>query len=151
MSGAQEDHAGGDGGAGGCLFCAIAAGASPAEIVAEDDDTVAFLDIAPLTRGHTLVIPRRHADDIWDVDADDAAAVMRTARRVARMLRAAFDPPGLNLFQATRALAGQTVFHLHVHVLPRYDASELRVEIGGARGADADLSEVAAVVRAGGR
>jgi histidine triad (HIT) family protein len=103
-----------------CVFCAIAAGRAPAQVVDEDADTMAFLDIAPFTPGHTLVIPKRHTDDFWSVDAGTAAAVMRTAHRVADRMRAALDPDGLNLLQATRAVAFQTVFHLHVHVIPRW-------------------------------
>lgn len=103
-----------------CTFCAIATGDAPAAIVHRDDRTVAFMDINPVTPGHTLVIPRAHADDLWDVSPDDAAAVMVSAHHVAAKLRAALEPHGLNLFQATRAEAFQTVFHLHVHVLPRW-------------------------------
>lgn len=125
-----------------CVFCAIAAGESPSRTIYEDDRTVAFLDISPVTRGHTLVIPRRHADDIWDVEEDEAAAVMRTATRVAELLRDALQPEGCNLFQATRAIAGQTVFHLHLHVLPRYDVSELQVALGERSASAADLDAV---------
>lgn len=125
-----------------CVFCAIAAGQAPSRTIYEDDRSVAFLDISPVTRGHTLVIPRRHADDIWDVDEDDAAAVMRTGIRVAELLRDALQPDGCNLFQATRAIAGQTVFHLHLHVVPRYDASELQVSLGERAASEAELDTV---------
>lgn len=130
-----------------CIFCGIAAGEAPAHVLYEDESTLALLDINPVTRGHTLVIPRAHAEDLWDVGEEDAAAVMRTARTVAATLRRALEPAGCNLFQATRAIAGQTVFHLHLHVLPRYDATELGIQLGR-RGAEAgELDEVAAAVR----
>jgi histidine triad (HIT) family protein len=130
-----------------CTFCAIVRGDGPAHIVAEDEETLAFLDINPVTRGHTLVIPREHVVDMWDADEETAAAVMRGAARVAAMVRRTLDPPGLNLFQATRALAGQTVFHLHIHVLPRYDAGELRIGLSATRGTEEDLAAVAADIR----
>ena len=103
-----------------CIFCSIVAGDAPAHVVDEDDETLAFLDIAPFTSGHTLVIPKQHTDDFWSVDADTAAAVMRTAHRVADRMQNALEPDGLNLLQATRAVGFQTVFHLHVHVIPRW-------------------------------
>jgi histidine triad (HIT) family protein len=106
--------------AGACIFCEIVAGRSPAHVIAEDERTLAFLDIFPLTLGHTLVIPKRHADDLLDAPPDDVAAVARMAQRVAQRVRATLRPPGVNLLQATGAIALQTVFHLHVHVLPRY-------------------------------
>lgn len=134
-----------------CIFCGIAAGDEPAHVLYEDALTVAFLDINPVTRGHTLVIPRAHADDMWDVGEEDALAVMRTARVVAGTLRRALEPAGCNLFQATRAIAGQTVFHLHVHVIPRYDATELGIQLGRRGAEDGELEEVAEAVRAVGR
>jgi histidine triad (HIT) family protein len=131
-----------------CIFCSIVAGDAPAHVIHEDERTVSFLDINPVTRGHTLVVPRRHVVDMWDVDEDTAVAVMRSARHVAQLLRRALDPEGCNLFQATRAIAGQTVFHLHLHVLPRSDPSELQVSLEQ-RGAEPDeLAAVADRVRA---
>ena len=103
-----------------CIFCAIVAGDAPAHVVDEDDHTLAFLDIAPLTPGHTLIIPKQHTDDFWSVDADTAAAVTRTAHRVADRVRTVLEPEGLNLLQATRTVGFQTVFHLHLHVIPRW-------------------------------
>jgi histidine triad (HIT) family protein len=131
-----------------CVFCAIAAGDEPARVLHEDDATMAFLDINPVTRGHALVIPRSHAADMWDVDEEDATAVMRTSWHVARMLRASLRPVGLNLFQATRGIAGQTVFHLHVHVLPRYDAAELSVGFQRSPGDPDELDAIAERIRA---
>lgn len=129
-----------------CVFCAIVAGEAPARRVYEDEYTVAFLDISPVTRGHTLVIPRRHTADIWDVGERDAVAVMRTVTRVAGLLRRALEPVGMNLFQATRAIAGQTVFHLHVHVLPRFDPEEIEVSLGQRPGDPEELDAVAEII-----
>jgi histidine triad (HIT) family protein len=103
-----------------CIFCAIVAGASPAWRVHEDDDTVAFLDIGQATAGHTLVVPRRHAADIWSLSEEEAATVMRAVHRVAGRLRDTLRPEGLNVTQSNGAAAWQEVFHYHVHLVPRY-------------------------------
>jgi histidine triad (HIT) family protein len=102
-----------------CIFCRIIAGHAPAYIVAEDDRTLAFLDRGQAAEGHTLVVPRAHAADIWDVSDEDAAAVMVMAKRVAHLLEQRLAPDGLNLTQSNRPAAWQEVFHFHVHVIPR--------------------------------
>lgn len=103
-----------------CIFCAIAAGRAPAEILFEDEETVAFLDINPAAPGHTLIIPRRHYRNLFDLDPEAGAAVMRTAVRMARALREALAPDGMNLVQANERAAFQSVFHFHVHLVPRW-------------------------------
>lgn len=131
-----------------CIFCLIIAGDAPAEVIHEDEHTLAFLDIAPLARGHTLVVPRDHCVDLFDIGPERAAAVMRSAIAVAGMLRDAFRPPGMNLLQATGALAGQTVFHFHIHVLPRYGGTEIKVSFPNRSVADrTELTTVADAVR----
>jgi histidine triad (HIT) family protein len=134
----------------GCVFCGIVQGTEPAEVIDEDEATVSFLDIAPFTRGHTLVIPRTHTEDLWSADERTAAAVMRSAHRVAALLRERLRPDGLNLLQATRAIAFQTVFHLHVHVIPRYrdDAVAVPAWPKDLRSRD-ELAEVAGEIRNG--
>lgn len=103
-----------------CIFCAIIAGQAPATVVHEDEDTLAFMDINPATQGHVLVVPKRHARDIFDVDEEDALHVMRTAVRVGRAIDKALQPDGVNLIQANRRAAFQSVYHFHVHVIPRW-------------------------------
>lgn len=102
-----------------CVFCAIVSGELAAYQVYEDEAVIAFLDRSPATTGHTLVIPRRHVPDIWSIDRETAAAVMRAAVTVSDSVRRAFGLSGLNLVQSNGALAGQSVFHFHVHVIPR--------------------------------
>lgn len=102
-----------------CIFCRIVAGEIPATIVAESERALAFLDVGPWTDGHTLVIPRRHATDIFEISEEDMTAVTSLARRVATEVISQDGVDGVNLWQSNRAAAGQTVFHLHVHVLPR--------------------------------
>lgn len=130
-----------------CIFCAIARGDAPARIVHDDERTLAFMDLFPLTRGHALVIPKVHSDNIFDADPDDAAAVMRTAQKVAQASQAAFAPDGLNLLQTNGAAAMQTVFHLHVHVLPRYVGDGFKVDFQRKPGSDVELDEAAAALR----
>ena len=100
-----------------CLFCKIVAGELPATKVHEDDRTVVFMDINPATRGHLLVVPRTHADDVWAIDAADWAAVTETGRKMALLVRDVLGAEGVNLLNSCRAVAWQTVFHLHLHVL----------------------------------
>lgn len=103
-----------------CVFCAIVAGTAPASIVYADELVLAFVDIAPFTLGHTLVIPRRHAAELSGVDDAAAARMFAVARRIAAAARAALRCPGVNLFLADGEAAWQTVFHVHTHVIPRW-------------------------------
>jgi histidine triad (HIT) family protein len=108
-----------------CIFCSIVAGAAPSWVVDQDDVAVAFLDISQATPGHTLVVPRRHAPDIWSLSADEAASVMRSVHRVAGRLRDTLQLAGMNITQSNGAAAGQEVFHYHVHLVPRYGGDVL--------------------------
>ncbi len=110
----------------GCVFCAIVAGEAPAEIVYEDECTVGFMDINPATHGHTLVVPRGHSAELWSLPAEDGEAVWRATHRLALAVREALRPAGLNLVHATGAAAFQTVFHFHVHLIPRYEGDPLK-------------------------
>ena len=130
-----------------CIFCAIVDRSAPARIVHEDDRTLAFMDLFPLTRGHALVVPKAHCDSLLDCDPDDAAAVMRTSQRVAQAAMRAYAPDGLNLLQTNGAAALQTVFHLHVHVLPRYVGDGFHVEFTREKGVDAELDAAADLLR----
>jgi histidine triad (HIT) family protein len=103
-----------------CIFCRLVAGEIPAARVYEDELTVAFMDIGQCNPGHVLVAVKRHAATLFDLSEDEAAAVMRSARRVALAVREAFDPPGLTLLQANGREGDQTVFHFHIHVVPRH-------------------------------
>ncbi|WP_042414082.1 HIT family protein [Comamonas aquatica] len=103
-----------------CIFCKIVAGDIPAAKVYEDALTVAFMDIGQVNPGHVLVASKRHAVTVLDLTPEEAAAVMQTAQRVAAAAQTAFAPDGITLFQANGAAGGQTVFHFHLHVLPRH-------------------------------
>ncbi|HWD64385.1 MAG TPA: HIT family protein [Solirubrobacteraceae bacterium] len=125
-----------------CIFCQIVAGQIPAQIVAEDERTVSFMDISPGSRGHALVIPRRHARDLWEIEPEELAAVMKAAQRLALRVRERLGADGVNLIHSTGAAAWQTVFHFHVHVLPRYEDDPLRLPWTPAPG---DPDEIAAL------
>ena len=121
-----------------CIFCKIVAGELPAQIIAEDERTISFMDISPATRGHALVIPRNHYRDLWEIDPEDLAAVAHGAQRVRDRLGA----DGVNLINSCGPLAWQTVFHFHIHVIPRYEGDPLKLPWVPAPG---DMDEIAAV------
>ena len=127
-----------------CLFCKIVAGEIPATRVAEDDRTIAFMDINPATRGHVLVVPREHANDLLAIDPEDLAAVAKTAQRVAATMPDRLGADGVNLLNSCGRDAWQTVFHFHMHVIPRYVADPLRLPWTPEPG---DRDEIAAAAR----
>jgi histidine triad (HIT) family protein len=110
-----------------CIFCKIVAGELPAQIVDEDERTIAFMDIAPATRGHVLVIPREHARDLLAVSSEDLQATALAAQRLARRASERLGADGVNLLNSCGAAAWQTVFHFHIHVIPRYEDDPLRL------------------------
>jgi len=110
-----------------CIFCKIVAGELPATIVDEDERTITFMDIAPATRGHALVIPRAHSGDLLSVDPHDLSAVALAAQRLAGSAKERLGADGVNLLNSCGVAAWQTVFHFHVHVIPRYEGDPLRL------------------------
>lgn len=110
-----------------CVFCKIVAGQIPSTRVYEDEHTLAFMDIGQVNPGHVLVTVKRHAANLFELDAAQAEAAARTCHRVAHAIREAFAPEGMSVYQANGKAAGQTVFHYHVHLLPRHlgDGMEL--------------------------
>jgi histidine triad (HIT) family protein len=110
-----------------CLFCKIVAGELPAAIVAEDERTVSFMDINPATRGHALVVPRAHSTDLLEVPDKDLHACALAAQRLAARAKERLQADGVNLLNSCGSAAWQTIFHFHVHVIPRYDDDPLRL------------------------
>lgn len=135
-----------------CVFCGILAGALPASVVHRDERCTAFLDLRPINPGHLLVIPNSHAAYLGELDADDAAHLMRVGQALAAALRRSGQRcEGVNLFLADGVAAGQEVFHVHLHVVPRYagDGFGLRFPPGyGAPAPRRALDEAAAGIRA---
>jgi len=128
-----------------CLFCRIASGELPAARVAEDERTITFMDINPATRGHVLVIPRAHAADLLQISGEDLAACAAAAQRIARVMPERLGADGVNVLNSCGRAAWQTVFHFHVHVIPRYEADPLRLPWTPGPG---DRDEVAEAARA---
>jgi histidine triad (HIT) family protein len=128
-----------------CIFCKIVAGELPATIVQEDERTIAFMDINPGTRGHLLVIPREHATDLLEIPQEDLDACARTAKLLAARVKERLGADGVNLLNSCGQAAWQTVFHFHVHVIPRYAGDPLRLPWHPAPG---DREEIAAAAAA---
>ena len=126
-----------------CIFCKIVAGELPARIVDEDERTIAFMDIAPATRGHALVIPRAHSIDLLDVGPEDLGAVALAAQRLAGRAKERLGADGVNLLNSCGRAAWQTVFHFHVHVIPRYDGDPLRLPWVPSEGDQAEIEAAA--------
>ena len=130
-----------------CIFCKIVAGEIPAEIVDEDEHTISFMDLNPWTRGHALVIPREHARNLWEIDPGQLAHTMRAAQRLAVRARDRLGAEGVNLINSCEPAAWQTVFHFHVHVIPRYANDPLRLPTTPQEADRDELGKVAADLR----
>jgi histidine triad (HIT) family protein len=130
-----------------CLFCKIIAREIPAQIVDENERTVTFMDINPATRGHALVVPRSHAANLLEVDADDLAATALAAQRLAQRVTERLGADGVNLLNSCGSAAWQTVFHVHIHVIPRYADDPLRLPWIPAAGDSDEIAAAAAELR----
>jgi histidine triad (HIT) family protein len=130
-----------------CIFCKIVARELPATILDEDELTVSFMDINPATRGHALVVPRRHARDLLSVDPEDLYATAAAAKRLAARMSERLGADGVNLLNSCGAAAWQTVFHFHVHVIPRYEGDPLRLPWVPGPGDPDEIAAAAAALR----
>jgi histidine triad (HIT) family protein len=126
-----------------CLFCRIISGELPSTRVDEDERTVAFMDINPATRGHVLVVPREHAADLLEIPDEDLAAVAAMGRRIAQRQKDRLGADGVNLLNSCGQAAWQTVFHFHLHVIPRYATDPLRLPWEPAPGDREDIASAA--------
>ncbi len=111
-----------------CIFCKIISGEIPSYKVYEDDNVIAFLDITQATKGHTLVVPKKHKKNIYDIDEKTISDVYKTIPKIAKGIKKAFNPIGLNILNNNDAPL-QSVFHYHVHLIPRYDGDELIINL----------------------
>jgi histidine triad (HIT) family protein len=134
-----------------CLFCRIAAGEVPSTRVHEDDRVIAIMDIFPATRGHALVLPRAHAADVHDVEDGDLVSTARIARVLAGRAVRNLGAAGVTIMQSNGAAAWQTVFHYHVHVIPRYEGDPLVLpwKPGGEPAGEEALAAATAAYRSG--
>jgi len=131
-----------------CIFCAIVAGELPASVIASDERAIAIMDINPATRGHALVIPRAHSQDIHDIDPEDLASVIALAQVVAGRARDQLGAEGVNLLHSAGRAAWQTVFHFHIHVIPRYSGDPLVLPWVPAPGDGEEIAAAAAALLA---
>ncbi len=126
-----------------CVFCKIVKGELPARKVYEDEDVIAFLDINPITKGHTLVVPKKHYKNVLDAPYEVIEKVNRVAAMIARASIKALGAKGVNIITNAEPVAGQVVMHYHVHVIPRYDDDELKYEYKGYKYEEGEADEVA--------
>lgn len=110
-----------------CIFCKILAGEIPATAVYEDDDFKAILDVNPAARGHVIILPKNHAANIYELPDEDASKIMIVAKKIATAIEKAYHCDGVNILQNNGEAAGQTVFHLHVHVIPRFKGDTVNI------------------------
>ena len=130
-----------------CIFCKIVAGELPSQQIAEDERTFAFMDISPATRGHLLVVPRAHSRDLLEIDPEDLAAVTAAAKGIARRAKEVLGADGINLINSCGPAAWQTVFHFHLHVIPRYVHDPLRLPWHPAPGDPDEIAATAELLR----
>src|SRR6266513_330781 len=130
-----------------CLFCGIVAGSIPSETIDSDERTVAFMDINPATAGHALVVPREHSADLLEIGDGDLAAVNLAAQRLAKRMKDVLGADGINLINACGAAAWQTVFHFHIHVVPRYEDDPLKLPWIPEPGNSDEIAQIAALMR----
>ncbi|HEY6637852.1 MAG TPA: HIT family protein [Solirubrobacterales bacterium] len=130
-----------------CLFCGIVAGSIPSETIDSDERTVAFMDINPATPGHALVVPREHSADLLEIGEEDLTATALAAQRLSRRMKEALDADGIDLINACGAAAWQTVFHFHIHVVPRYENDPLKLPWVPAPGDPDEIAKIATLMR----
>lgn len=111
-----------------CIFCKILKGDIPSYKVYEDDSFIGILDINPSAKGHVIIIPKNHAANIFELPEKDAKEIFVVAKKIAEAIKKAYQPDGINILQNNGEAAGQTVFHLHVHVIPRYKDDTIKIE-----------------------
>ena len=110
-----------------CIFCKILAGEIPSTAVYEDDDFKAILDVNPAARGHVIILPKNHAANIYELPDENASKIMVVAKKIATAIEKAYHCDGVNILQNNGEAAGQTVFHLHVHVIPRFKGDTVNI------------------------
>jgi histidine triad (HIT) family protein len=130
-----------------CVFCRIVAKEIPAALVYEDELTIAFMDAGQVNPGHVLVAAKGHAETLFDLNDAQAAALLRAAVRVARGIRSAFQPQGLSVYQANGKAAWQSVFHYHMHLLPRHEGDGMALTWPAKNPPREQLAEYAAAIR----
>ena len=127
---------------GDCIFCKIANGEIPSATIYEDDDFRVILDLGPATKGHALILPKAHAANIYEISDELAAKAMILAKKMARVMTDALHCDGFNIVQNNHEIAGQTVFHFHMHLIPRYKGDQVGITWHPGELSDADKEEI---------
>lgn len=130
-----------------CIFCKIASGEIPAATIYENSDFRVIMDVAPANRGHALIIPKEHFKDIFDIDAVTAGKVFSLATEVARAMKGVLNCDGMNIVQNNGTVAGQTVFHFHLHLIPRYEGDGVNINWKPNESNMEELQELAKEIR----
>lgn len=131
-----------------CIFCKILADEIPSAVVYEDEDFRAILDVNPAARGHVLILPKKHAANIFDLPDEEASKIFVVAKKIAAAVKKTYHCDGVNILQNNGEAAGQTVFHLHVHVIPRFEGDTDHVNIGWKPGdTPKDLAQIAEEIK----
>lgn len=131
-----------------CIFCEIGAEKIPSATVYQDQHVFAFMDIAPANPGHILVIPKQHYRNLFDMPAAVGAHIMQAAIPIANAIRTALKPDGINLFQSNEAAAFQTVFHFHLHLIPRWEGDPIRLPWQPTEGNQEEIASIALKIQA---
>lgn len=130
-----------------CIFCKIASGNLPAEVVFESESIIAFLDINPLNYGHVLVVPKIHSQDFLDIPIELLDELVHITRKITKAIVESLQPDGFNIFSNNGTAAGQSVFHFHFHVTPRYDSDNFKFIINLKKYKDGEMSNYAQRIR----
>lgn len=130
-----------------CIFCRIAAGEIPSRTIYEDDSFRAILDISPASKGHAIILPKNHAANIYELPDEEAAKIFVVAKKVANAMKESMSCEGLNILQNNGELAGQTIFHVHVHVIPRYRDDKIVFSYEHGEPSEEDLDEIADCIK----
>ena len=129
-----------------CIFCKLANGVFPTNTLYEDEDFRVILDIEPAAKGHALILPKQHYANLYELDDRLASRALVIAKQMAGKIQKTFDCDGLNVLQNNGEAAGQTVFHFHMHLVPRFENDEVGLDMPNKKAADYDLKEVAAKI-----
>jgi histidine triad (HIT) family protein len=132
-----------------CIFCKIVAGTLPSAKVYEDENILAFMNLQQKNPGHTLIIPKKHSRNLYDIDEEDAANVAKVSVKLGRAIKTAFNPIGMNSLQNSEPAAMQSVFHYHLHLIPRYADDDLFAIWRAPAATPEELGENAEKIKAG--
>jgi histidine triad (HIT) family protein len=130
-----------------CIFCKIANGEIPSATIFEDHDFKVVLDVGPATKGHVLILTKEHYDNIFEIDAETAGKLFSLASHVARAMKKALNCDGMNVLQNNGTIAGQTVFHFHLHLIPRYEGDQVQVTWPQGEISDEEKDQLVALIK----